>query len=337
MQDSLLALSWQVRMLAVYFSENKKLSRSEGVESLPAQFVWADLFHPTREEEVLVERKILTDVPTREEMQEIEISSRLYREGDALFMTAALLFNTDKDVPDIMPITFILAKHSLVTIRYSDPKSFQVFSHRVQRSTEFPIGELALLGLLETFVDRLADILEQVASEIDAVSRDIFQNQKGGQPDKKQDYKSLLLKIGQRADLNSKSRESLVSLGRLVSFLSFNLDPAKTTDHDLKGRIKTLNQDITALTDHASFLSNKINFLLDASLGLISIEQNAIIKIFSVAAVVFLPPTLVASAYGMNFKHMPELEWLYGYPFAIGLMVLSAVVPYVFFKARGWL
>lgn len=337
MQDSLVSLSWQVLMLAVYSSDNKKLARSEGVESLPGQFVWADLFHPTREEEVLVERKILTDVPTREEMQEIEISSRLYREGDALFMTAALLFNTDKDVPDIMPITFILAKHSLVTIRYSDPKSFQVFSNRVQRSSEFPIGELALLGLLETFVDRLADILEQVATEIDAVSRDIFQNQKGGQPDKKQDYKSLLLKIGQRADLNSKSRESLVSLGRLVSFLSFNLDPTKTVEHDLKGRIKTLNQDITALTDHASFLSNKINFLLDASLGLISIEQNAIIKIFSVAAVVFLPPTLVASAYGMNFKHMPELDWVYGYPFAIGLMIFSAVVPYVFFKARGWL
>ena len=323
-------------MLSVYSSDNKKLARQDGLDSLPGQFVWVDLFHPTREEEVLVERRLLTDVPTREEMQEIEISIRLYREGDLLFMPADLLFNPDKDVPDIMPITFILAKHSLVTIRYSDPKSFQVFSNRAQRSSEFLVGELALLGLLETLVDRLADILEQVASEIDAVSRDIFQNQKGDAPNKR-DFKSLLLKIGQRADLNSKSRESLVSLGRLVSFLSFNLDPAKTADHDLKGRIKTLNQDITALTDHASFLSNKINFLLDASLGLISIEQNAIIKIFSVAAVVFLPPTLVASAYGMNFEHMPELEWLYGYPFAIGLMIFSAVVPYVFFKARGWL
>lgn len=323
-------------MLTVYTCDNRRLTKQEGLAVLPGQFVWADLLNPTSEEERMVEGALLTDVPTREEMQEIEISSRLYREGEVLFMTAAVLFNTDQDVPDIMPVTFILAKHALVTIRYGEPKSFNVFSNRVQRSSEFLRGEFALVGLLDTLVDRLADILEHIAGEIDQVSREIFQHHKRD-PQHKRDYESLLLKIGQRADLNSKSRESLVSLGRVVSFLSFNLEPAKMADQDLKGRIRSLNQDIIALTDHASFLSGKINFLLDATLGMINIEQNAIIKIFSVAAVVFLPPTLVASAYGMNFVHIPEFQWAYGYPFALALMVFSAVVPYLYFKGRGWL
>jgi magnesium transporter len=145
----------------------------------------------------------------------------------------------------------------------------------------------------------------------------------------------LLLRIGDDQDLLAKTRDSLVSMGRLLSFLSLPLHVRE--DRDLREHVKSLGRDITSLIDHSGYLTGNIGFLLDASLGLISVEQNAIIKIFSVAAVVFLPPTLVASIYGMNFEHIPELQWLYGYPFALGMMLLSAVLPYLFFKRKGWL
>lgn len=322
-------------MLTVYISDQKKLRQESLADNIPPSPVWVDLLHPTREEEALIEKKLGLGVPTREEMQEIEISSRLYKENEALFMTATLLAGTDTEAPDASPVTFILSGHTLITIRYSEPKSFQAFSARALRSSgDYASGENILIGLMESIVDRLSDALERVALEINQVSEEVFKHKEGG---KSHDFQDVLRRLGQRGDLNSKARESLVNLGRLLTFLGNTLDPSRTVSRDLKGRIKTLSQDIHALTDHASFLSNKINFLLDATLGMINIEQNSIIKIFSVAAVVFLPPTLIASIYGMNFHHMPELDWLAGYPFALGLMVLSAIMPYWYFKRRDWL
>lgn len=326
-------------MLTVYIPDSKKLKREEVSTALPANPVWIDLLDPTTEEELLVEQALQISVPTREEMKEIEISSRLYKEDTALFMTATLLSNTASESPEALPITFVLAHQSLITIRYSDPKSFQIFSTRAQRiGGDYTSKESVLAGLLETVVDRLADVLENISGEVNLVSQDIFTHQKAGRhPVVPWDFQEILRRIGQRGDLNSKARESLVGLGRLLTFLGHSLDPSRTVSRDLKSRIKTLSQDIHALTDHVSFLSNKINFLLDATLGMISIEQNTTIKIFSVAAVIFLPPTLVASVYGMNFDAMPELKWMLGYPFALVLMVLSAVIPYWYFKRRGWL
>jgi magnesium transporter len=323
-------------MLTVYLADQKKLKKNDMPLGSHEHIVWVDLFNPTREEEHQIETALKLELPTREEMQEIEISSRLYKEEDSLFMTATLLSNTQSDVPEAMPVTFVLTNRALVTIRYSEPKSFELFSARCQRSGDFITGEAALTGLLETVVDRMADVLEQIATDIDKESTEIFKPRKGRRRYKR-NYPEILRRVGHKGDLNSKARESLVSLGRLLSFLAYNLDPSKTISRDLKSRIKTLSQDIHSLTDHASFLSNKIGFMLDATLGMINIEQNGIIKIFSVAAVVFLPPTLVASVYGMNFKFMPELEWAFGYPFAIGVMICSAIVPYLYFKSRGWL
>jgi magnesium transporter len=145
-----------------------------------------------------------------------------------------------------------------------------------------------------------------------------------------------LKSIGREGEITSRARDSAHSLGRLLTFLAHAANEGKE-DKLVKARIRTAARDVASLTDHVSFLSNKIVFLLDATLGMINIEQNNIIKIFSIAAVVFLPPTLVASAYGMNFEFMPELKWAFGYPLAILLMVVSAVVPYLFFKWKGWL
>jgi magnesium transporter len=192
------------------------------------------------------------------------------------------------------------------------------------------------MGLLEAFIDRFADILERVSLDLDQTSRTIFDT-RPGRPGGERDLQAVLKTLARNDDLASTSRESLLSISRVLSFLGVVADSwPKKEAKDLKIRLKTASRDIASLAEHAGFETNKINFLLNATLGMINIEQNRIIKLFSVAAVVFLPPTLVASLYGMNFRHMPELDWTYGYPMAIGAMILSAVVPYLFFKAKGW-
>jgi magnesium transporter len=299
---------------------------------LPAA-LWIDLVVPTREEEAAVEQLLGHGVPTREEMNEIEISSRLYLEDGAAFMTAILPAHADADEPQMAPVSFVLSRGRLVTIRYHEPTAFSTFPQRAER-TAMHLGdaETILVALLEAIVDRLADILERVAREIDGVSRQTFRrNRKANQ-----DIRSLLEEIGRKGDVTSNIRDSLLTLERLVGFLVIVPAPRKATK-DVRERIKTLSRDVRSLLDHSGFMAQKVTFLLDATLGMINIEQNAIIKIFSVAAVIFLPPTLVASIYGMNFDNMPELDWLLGYPFAIGLMILSAILPYLYFKRRGWL
>lgn len=296
--------------------------------------VWWDLFNPDRDEETGLEQQLGLELPTRDEMQEIEISSRLYSEDGGHFMTALIPSHTDADDAVIQPITFILSDHRLVTIRYTEPRAFTTFPQRAEKTAlGLTTGETILLGLLEAIVDRLADILERAGREIDGISRSVF-GQKGREARKDANYKATLEELGRKGDLTSNVRDSLATLERVLAFLGPKLTQA---NKEVRDQLKALVSDVRSLTDHLGFMAQKITFLLDATLGLINIEQNAIIKIFSVAAVVFLPPTLVASLYGMNFDFMPELKWTYGYPFAIGMMILSAVLPYLYFKRRGWL
>jgi magnesium transporter len=319
-------------MLDIYAAQDTALKKTEASAIIPPDFVWVDMIHPTEAEENAVEQVLHLDIPTREEMQEIEVSSRLYQENGTKFMTAILIVNGETENPEALPVTFVFNGRHLVTIRYSDPKSFQAFATRAQRpGTNCLTAETTLLSLMETIVDRAADHLERLVHEVETLSREIF-GQPGQKPTVQRDFNDVLQRLGRKADLTSKANESLVSIGRLVAFLAQGLENTES-----RTRSDTLIQDVRSLTDHTSFLSDKITFLLNATLGMINIEQNTIIKIFSVAAVVFLPPTLVASIYGMNFNHMPELEWLLGYPFALGLMVLSAILPFVYFKRRRWL
>lgn len=308
--------------------------RLKSVATEAESVAWWDLINPDREEETGLEKRLGLELPTRDEMQEIEISSRLYSEDGGHFMTALIPSHTDADDAVIQPITFILVDHRLVTIRYTEPRAFTTFPQRAEKTgLGLTSGETILLGLLEAVVDRLADILERAGRDIDAISRSVF-GQKGAETRKDANYKATLEEIGRKGDLTSNIRDSLATLERVLAFLGPKLNTAEKTVRD---QLKALVSDVRSLTDHSGFMAQKITFLLDATLGLINIEQNAIIKIFSVAAVVFLPPTLVASLYGMNFEFMPELKWTFGYPFAIGLMILSAVLPYLYFKRRGWL
>jgi magnesium transporter len=313
-----------------------RLQRVEPVISRLDEVAWIDLVAPSDEEEEELERRLGINIPTREEMQEIEISSRLYQENGAAFMTATLPAQTDGDHPQVAPVTFVLAGQRLITVRYHEPRAFKTFPMRAEKvATGCEDGASVLISLLEAVVDRLADVLERAGQDIDRISRGVFEHN-GAKPTKTRDFRKVLEEIGRNGDLNSHIRDSLTGLERVVGFLT-HVATQRKSGKDLRERLKTLSRDLRSLSDHSGFLSQKVTFLLDATLGMINIEQNAIIKIFSVAAVVFLPPTLVASIYGMNFEMMPELDWLFGYPFAIGLMVLSAILPFLYFKRRGWL
>ena len=298
--------------------------------------VWYDLLTPTPDEEALLERQLGVDIPTREEMEEIEVSSRLYYEDGAVFMTATLPARTDADRPEMAPVTFVITGNALITVRYHDPQAFRTFSLRAEKTSMGCDGpESVLTALLDVIIDRLADVLERVGRDIDRISHEIFQRPNGAKP-KSRDFHKVLQDIGLKGDLTSNVRDSLASLQRVFGFIAQYMLERKSA-REQRTRLKTLMRDAGSLTDHADSLSQKVTFLLDATLGMINIEQNATIKIFSVAAVVFLPPTLIASIYGMNFEHMPELEWVFGYPFALGLMVASAILPYLYFKRRDWL
>lgn len=336
--------------------------------SLTQRAVWIDLFEPTRAEEDAVEAALGMDIPTREELQQIESSSRLFVKGDVLFMTATVIVRADGPRPERSAVTFIVAPERFVTLRYADPQPFQTFRHRREADlAAYATGHAVFVGLIDAIVERLADILENVSARLDAVSEEIFRDgpKKAAPPrgrlrsaarargatfpatnPPRQDFNEVLRRIGRSSDLVSRARESLVSFQRLLAFFrdahkeiagkeaSAALDKA---GHSPLGHLKAVGADLASLSDHANFLGNNVAFLLDATLGMINNEQNRTFKVLSVAAVVVGPPTLIAGVYGMNFEHMPELRWLAGYPFALVLMIVSAVFPLWFFKRRGWL
>jgi magnesium transporter len=192
-----------------------------------------------------------------------------------------------------------------------------------------------LVGLLEAIIDREADRVERIQGEVDKLSHTIF-DAKGGERTRTRRFDVNIRTIGREGELTSRSRESLLSLDRLLTYLAHAMSE-RGDDKPLRARVKTAGRDVQSLADHIGYLSAKITFLLDATLGMINNEQNTIIKIFSVLAVALMPPTLVGTIYGMNFKHIPELDWLLGYPFALALMVASALLPWLYFKRKGWL
>jgi magnesium transporter len=325
-------------MISVFLPSESSLKKVtiEDLSALPENTVWIDLVNPTQAEDKAVERLAGIAVPTREDMQEIEISSRLYIENGARYMTATLMCHSDTDMPRTTAVTFILAGHRLVTVRYDQPKPFALVETKLARACSAGItGEMVLMELLDAVIDRCADILERIGADADHVSHEIFEPDSERHGHAKR-YAQILIAIGRQGDLTSKVRESLVSIGRLVTFLSAVMEGVKWTK-DMREQLKTQQRDVASLTDHASYLSSKITFVLDAMLGVVNLEQNNIIKLFSVMAVVLMPPTLIASIYGMNFKDMPELEWTHGYPMALIAMVAAAVVPYYIFKIKKWL
>ena len=323
-------------MLTIYDHQGTGLAKREGTLPITDATVWIDLLNPTAEEDAFVENALGISVPTRAEMREIEASNRLYQENGAHFMTAFIVYNVEAPVPLTTALTFILAGDRLVTVRYAEPKAFPLFLQRVEK------GDLAcnsapaiMIGLIEAIIHREADLIERIQDEVDRTAPVIFEI-KGGQQTRTRRFDAILKAIGKQGDTNARAQESALSLDRVLTYFSHASSDRKD-DPRILTRIEVAHRDVGSLMEHMRFLSQRIMFLLDATLGMISTEQNQIIKLFSVAAVMLMPPTLIASVYGMNFKHMPELEFLWGYPMALGMMIVSAVIPFLYFRRKGWL
>ncbi|GAA4000169.1 magnesium transporter CorA family protein [Sphingomonas humi] len=314
------------------------LVEAEHAHTIPPTATWIDLEEPTREEEVAVERLTGIAIPTRDDMVEIEPSSRLYEENGALFMTLSTLCGVEDGMPTTEPIAFVLAKDKLVTVRYATPKPVRVFVAEMRRRPELAGDAMkVMLKLLDAIVDRTADELERSGAEMEELSRKIFHERVDERRIPAKNLTALLSRIGRAQSLLARVRETNVSTLRLLTFLAGTERLHGPGSEAARDRITSLQADVTALLDHAGYLGDDLTFQLDASLGLISIEQNAAMKLFSWVAIVFMPPTLIAGIFGMNFKYMPELDEVWGYPMSLALMLLSAILPLVYLKRRGWI
>ena len=314
------------------------IASTTGLPAL-ADTLWIDLLDPSHDEEKAVETLLNLQVPTRQEMAEIEESSRLYEDRGALVMTAVVIDGAGEGRPARAQVTFVLTQTHLVSVRYADPVPFRTFEAKCQRQPELHTSsDRILASLLDSIVERAADVLELVAADLNEVSVRLFfdDDQPRRRPKRAEDELQVLIKrLGRRNMTMAILRESVLSLSRLVPFLRQGTSEWLTDDGTR--RLKMIERDLRSLSAYEGQLSSEIVYLHEATLGLINLAQNRIIKVFSIAAVLFLPPTVVGTIYGMNFEGMPELKWAFGYPFALVMMSLSAAAPYYWFKRKGWL
>jgi magnesium transporter len=323
-------------MITVYDAAGGKLKPRDEAGNLSTS-VWIDLQNPAEDEDKAIEQALGIEVPTRSEMREIEASNRFYTENGAYYMTGVILHNSSQDVPLTSVITFILTGTQLVTVRYADPRAFPLYVARAAKGdTACSTGPGIMIGLIEMLIEREADLIERIQDEVERMAPVVFGQKGVGQPSRNRRLDVLLKTIGREGDVTARAQESAMSVHRLLLYFA-NAVRERNDDKRILARIEAAGHDITSLMESLRFLAARTTFLLDATLGMISNEQNQIIKLFSVMAVMLMPPTLVASIYGMNFRHMPELDWSIGYPAALGLMVVSGLVPYLYFRKKGWL
>jgi magnesium transporter len=297
--------------------------------------VWIDLRSPTAEEIAAVEAALGLKVPTREDLSAIETSSRLQRVGKALYLSTPLMAGVE--APHLSPVGFVLTEQHLLTVRFDHFNAFDIAATHALEDE----GGLTSIGaftcVFESIIDRVADLLEEAASELDQVSRSIFhQKQRKRDANRSELFqRNILAKVGRIGERLSHVRDVLLGVGRIVPFV-LEVRHAPAPD-PIAARLKAVRQDILSLNDYEAHLAGKVQFLLDAVLGFITISQNDIFKVLTVASIVGIPPTLMAGVYGMNFKTMPELNWSFGYPFGLVVIVISALIPLAWFKWKGWL
>ena len=294
--------------------------------------LWIDLYRPL-DSQVAAVAALGVEVPTLADMEEIEISNRLYREDGSDVMTVVLPGLTPDGSHVAGPVTFIVTTERLITVRHHAPRSFETYPERADRSAAGSTSaERIFLGLSEEIIARQADILEGVGRTLDRVSALVL----GGAGPSSDALQRALEEVGRQGELVGRVRLALLTLERALSFFDQTL-ATHAEGKELHGIVKSQIRDIGSLAVHGDFLSSRVSLSVDATLGMINLAQNTTVRIVSVVAALFMPPTMIASIYGMNFKVLPEIGWPYGYPFALALMVLSAIVPYQFFKWRGWL
>ncbi len=310
--------------------------------------VWIDLVDPTEDERAAAERLTGLRVPSRDEIAEIESSSRIYTEGGTLYLSMPYSSLGADGRPQLSPVGFVLSDTHLLTLRFATLAAFDVFAERHEHDGGpgggpggvrggVPGSAETFIGLTETIVGRQADALERIAAELDRLSKATFSDavNRGNLRRADRDLRALLMRVGLCGDKLGNLRDSVVGLGRIVAYAQ----PAceNWTPPELKARLATLREDLASLNDYDQQLSNKVGFLLDAVLGFINIEQNNGVKVLTIASVVGIPPTFVVGLYGMNFKNMPEYDWHYGYQFGWAMILASVIVPLVWFRVKGWI
>ena len=312
------------------------MSSSGTPEPLADDVIWIDMLDPTQEDTHKVETLLGVVLPTRESLKEIEPSSRYYTDGDAVYMTASVVMNVESGLAHLTDIGFILAQGRLITIRHAEPKPFFLFAADMKRLEVEPgQGAKVLAYLLDTIVDRTADILELAVAKIDNISIAVFGEGARGRRRPPAELEGRLIEISTYHRMVSKTRDSLTTLSRLAAYMQ-TLRYVRD-DKPTKDLCRIVSHDIQSLTEHAGFVSSNITFLLDSALGLINLEQNNIMKLFSVVSVLFAPPMLIAGIYGMNFDDMPELHFIWGYPAALVAMFVTGAAAVYWLRRRGWL
>ena len=299
---------------------------AEQLEQALPQADWIDAHEPDEGERALLQRLLHTDLPEFDDVEEIEASARFFLDQAGIHVHSLFLAQTEGR-HSTASVACILKRECLITIREDDLADFRLLRLRARRGqVAVQSPQSLLVTLFEQKVENHADTLENLHRQLERVRYLVLE-------DEESELEDAIGKLARLEDSNGKIRLCLMDTQRGISFLLRHLHGQQEQPETLR----EIMRDIETLMSHTTFLFDKINFLMDSTQGFINIEQNQIIKIFSIAAVVFLPPTLVASMYGMNFDHMPELKWLLGYPWAIGLMIASGIAPYWYFKRKGWL
>ena len=323
-------------MLTIYRDEAGSVRESAALE-LPSEVIWIDLVDPTDEEKGFVESRTHIQVPTMQALSEIEASSRLQVSRGVIYLSTPILARSDTPEAFLSPVGFILSPTVLVTVRFARLSSFDQVAEQIHHDPSLATNVGVFTALLEAIVDRGADVLEELRGELDQISRKVFRGNPAHRSHTVRSTDALrktLSAVGAIGERVSQARDVLLGVGRIASFARDIGEEWLTPE--FRVRLRAVLKDVASLNEYEAHLSGKVQFLLDAVLGYITIEQNDLFKVLTIASVVGIPPTLIAGLYGMNFKFMPELEWAWGYPFGLALILVSAIIPLIWFKWRGW-
>lgn len=297
---------------------------------------WVDLVDPTDAERSAFEKAFGLRVPTKEELTEIEATSRLRVEQGALYLTAPLSHAAENKPWVLAPTGFVLAKNVLMTVRFAKSAAFDTVIKELGAAEKFAPA-LAFVRLLEELVDGMADLLEASSRDLDDASHVIFRQddpQRTRLSHETAQLRRLMIRTGQISERMSRIHYTLVCLDRMAKF---TVDRAgEWIAQDMANRLRTVSSDIVSLVQFVEGLISRVQLLQDAASGIINIDQNDVMKVLTIASVVGIPPVVVVGIYGMNFKHMPELDWTWGYPYALALVVITALLPLIWFKLKDW-
>ncbi len=323
-------------MLSIYRETSGPFQQSTAPE-VPGEVIWIDLLNPTEDETAFVESRTGLHVPSAEALSEIEATSRLQLERGVFYLSTPVVAGSQTTEPMLSPAGFILSQRLLVTVRFAPLSTFDAVAALIRADEELCSSIGVFTALMEAIVDRGADVLEHLGTELDQLSRSVFRGDSTNVRHPARSNEALritLSQVGNIGDRLSLVRDTLLGIGRTTHFVS-DVGQAWIAP-EFQVRLGAVAKDVVSLNDFETQLSNKVQFLLDAVLGFITITQNDIFKVLTIVSVVGIPPTLVAGIYGMNFKTMPELSWTWGYPFGLAMIALSVIVPLIWFKVRGW-